>query len=281
MNANIMSLGGIAIAIGVMVDASVVLVENLHKHPRATARGSDQVAAGASQPSQARLGQRPVLLAGDHRDGQLPAGVHPRRQQEGRLVRARLAWTKTFSMAAGDHGSAITVIPALMVLPGARQDPPSQSRSQPPLPACSSAVYRPIMRPRAALAGAGGDRRLRSGRALVALTAWPAEQARQRVHAAAQRGRPAVHADHATGHLDHQGPTSSSNRPTASSPAHLQVEPMCWARSGRAETATDPAPLSMIETTILLTPRRVLARRAMDHRGHRRRARRRWCRSLA
>jgi len=114
INANIMSLGGIAIAIGVMVDASVVMVENAHKHLE-----------------RARSGEGP---GGDHNEIMIRAAkevgpalffslviitlaflpVFTLQAQEGRLFRP-LAFTKTFAMAASAV-LAITIIPVLMTL---------------------------------------------------------------------------------------------------------------------------------------------------------------------
>ena len=126
INANIMSLGGIAIAIGVMVDARLVMVENAHKHiERARKRSGDGGRPPAASrrahrrrapPRRHRGGQggRPVavLLAPD-RDGLVPAGVHAGAGR-GRLFRP-LALTKTFSMAAAAI-LAVTLVPALMAI---------------------------------------------------------------------------------------------------------------------------------------------------------------------
>jgi Cu(I)/Ag(I) efflux system membrane protein CusA/SilA len=116
INANIMSLGGIAIAIGAMVDAAVVMIENAHKHLEA-------LAARASR----RASSRAKSAGGDHRRA---AEVGPAlffslliitlsfipvftlEAQEGRLF-APLAFTKTYAMAAA-AGLSVTLIPVLM-----------------------------------------------------------------------------------------------------------------------------------------------------------------------
>jgi Cu(I)/Ag(I) efflux system membrane protein CusA/SilA len=111
INANIMSLGGIAIAIGVMVDASVVMVENAHKHlERAHASGApfdrDTVIIDAAKEVGPALFYSLVIITLSF----LP--VFTLQAQEGRLFRP-LAYTKTFSMAAAAL-LAITIIPVLM-----------------------------------------------------------------------------------------------------------------------------------------------------------------------
>jgi len=110
-NANIMSLGGIAIAIGVMVDASVVMVENAHKHlERARASGEpfnhDDVMIAAAREVGPALFYSLVIITMSF----LP--VFTLQAQEGRLFRP-LAYTKTFAMA-GAAILAITIIPVLM-----------------------------------------------------------------------------------------------------------------------------------------------------------------------
>ena len=99
LTSNIMSLGGIAIAIGAMVDAAIIMVENAHKRIEARAgqgrRGaarSEVIIAGGQGGGAVAL-----LFAADHHR-QLPAGLHAAEDQEGRLFKP-LAYTKTFSMA--------------------------------------------------------------------------------------------------------------------------------------------------------------------------------------
>ena len=108
LNANIMSLGGIALAIGVMVDSAVIMIENVHKH----------LEQGAQDRSHAELIDRgfqgsraaAVLLAAGHH-GEFPADLQP-----GRAVRPPVqttGFTKTFAIGAASVLS-ITVIPVLM-----------------------------------------------------------------------------------------------------------------------------------------------------------------------
>ena len=110
MNSNIMSLGGIAIAIGAMVDAAIVMIENAHKHLERLPPGGSR-AAGDHQRLQ---GSRPaaVFQPADHH-GFLPAGVHA--GSAGRAHVPPLAYTKTFAMA-GAALLSVTLVPVLMLL---------------------------------------------------------------------------------------------------------------------------------------------------------------------
>ncbi|MDY6951651.1 MAG: CusA/CzcA family heavy metal efflux RND transporter [Thermodesulfobacteriota bacterium] len=107
IKANIMSLGGIAIAIGVMVDASIVMVENLHKHKETETRLShkEMVVKAAKEVGPALFFSLLVVTVSF-----LP--VFTLQQQEGRLF-SPLAYTKTFAMAVSSV-LAITIIPVLM-----------------------------------------------------------------------------------------------------------------------------------------------------------------------
>ncbi|VFQ44058.1 efflux RND transporter permease subunit [Desulfoluna butyratoxydans] len=108
INANIMSLGGIAIAIGVMVDASVVLVENAHKHMERSGgtRSHRQIIIDASREVGPALFYSLLIITVSF----LP--VFTLEEQSGRMFRP-LAYTKTFAMAASSV-LAVTVIPVLM-----------------------------------------------------------------------------------------------------------------------------------------------------------------------
>ena len=108
INANIMSLGGIAIAIGVMVDASVVMVENAHKHMEREQgkRSHSQVILAAAQEVGPALFYSLLIITVSF----LP--VFSLQEQSGRLFKP-LAYTKTFAMAASAL-LAITIVPVLM-----------------------------------------------------------------------------------------------------------------------------------------------------------------------
>jgi Cu(I)/Ag(I) efflux system membrane protein CusA/SilA len=238
INANIMSLGGIAIAIGVMVDASVVMVENLHKHrERHPERGQvEQVIAASVEVGPALFFSLLIVTVSF-----LP--VFTLEQQEGRMF-GPLAWTKTFAMAASAL-LAVTVIPALMVY---LVRGPVRPEAENPISRFFIRAYRPIIlaalrRPWAVLA---------AGLALALATAWPYSQL-------GREFMPPLN----EGDLLYMPTTPPGISITAARELlqetdriitrHPQVEHVLG-KIGRAETATDPAPLTMIETTILLTP---------------------------
>ncbi len=116
LNANIMSLGGIAIAIGVMVDSSIIMVENAHKHLE---REQQRIAQGAAPTPRARLIAAAAGEVGPSLFFSLLIitvsflPVFALGEQSGRLFKP-LAYTKTFAMAAAAV-LAVTVIPVLMV----------------------------------------------------------------------------------------------------------------------------------------------------------------------
>jgi len=238
INANIMSLGGIAIAVGVMVDASVVMVENLHKHRERT---PDLPHIQLVQRSAREVGPALFFSLLIITVSFLP--VFTLQQQEGRLF-TPLAWTKTFAMAASAV-LAVTVVPVLMVyLVRGRIRPEGRH----PITRASIALYRPVLR--AAL-------RFPVLTVLVAValtlaTAWPAARLGTEFMPPLNEGDllympttpPGISIAEAREVLQR------TDRIIASHPQVAHV----LGKAGRAETATDPAPLSMLETTILLTP---------------------------
>ena len=205
VGANIMSLGGIAIAIGAMVDAAIVIVENAHRHlERDRESGGGRVAhwkiiARASTEVGPTLFFALLVITISF------APIFALEAQEGRLFRP-LAFTKTYAMAAAALLS-VTLVPVLAgfwirgrIRPAGRN----------PVTWLLMALYRPILRLvlrwrwavlALTLAGGGGH-----------LDAHLAP--RVGVHAAALGGRPALHADHPPRGLDHQGPRgASADRP--------------------------------------------------------------------
>ena len=238
MNANIMSLGGIAIAIGVMVDASVVMVENLHKHKEKGATNDQEalVIASAREVGPALFFSLLVVTVSF-----LP--VFTLEQQEGRLF-TPLALTKTFAMAASAL-LAVTVIPALMFY-FVRGKVRSERGN--PLSRFFIAGYRPIIRRVLRAPWLVGAAAL----ALVGLTAWPASQIGSEFMPPLNEGDllympttpPGLSITKARELLQQTDKIIAS---------HPQVDHVLG-KIGRAETATDPAPLTMIETTILLKP---------------------------
>ncbi len=238
LNANIMSLGGIAIAVGVMVDASVVMVENMHKHRE---RDPDKDQATLVIEASKEVGPALFFSLLIVTVSFLP--VFALEQQEGRLFRP-LAFTKTFAMGFSSI-LAVTVIPVLMYyLVRGNIRPESKN----PLSRFFTWVYRPIIRgvlrsPLPVLAVG----------LLVALgTAWPYSQLGSEFMPPLNEGDllympttpPGISITAARDLLQ------ETDRIIAKHPQVAHV----LGKIGRADTATDPAPLTMIETTILLTP---------------------------
>ncbi len=242
VNANILSLGGIAIAIGTMVDAAIVMVENLHKHlekqtPRDEAERWRIVQQAACEVGPPLFFSLLVITVSF-----LP--VFALEAQEGRLF-APLAYTKTWAMAVS-AGLAITLVPVLMgwlvrgrILPEERN----------PLNRLLMAGYRPFVHlvlrhpwPIVLLA------------AVLTLTAWwPMQRLGVEFMPDLDEGDllympttfPAVSIGKAVEIMQ------QTDKLIRAVPEVQRV----FGKVGRAETATDPAPLSMIETAIQLKPR--------------------------
>jgi copper/silver efflux system protein len=236
LNANIMSLGGIAIAIGVMVDASVVMVENLHKHKERSSHlpHLDQVILASKEVGPALFFSLAIITVSF-----LP--VFTLQQQEGRLF-TPLAYTKTFAMAASAL-LAITIIPVLMYYFVRGKIIPERKN---PLSRFFIWLYRPVIQfvlrfPKGILVLA---------LALTAGTIWPYNKLGCEFMPPLNEGDllympttpPGISITKARELLQQTDKIIAS---------HPQVEHVLG-KIGRAETATDPAPLSMIETTIIL-----------------------------
>jgi len=239
MNANIMSLGGIAIAIGVMVDASVVLVENAHKHLERDRDKKEhwQIILEASREVGPALFYSLLVITVSF----LP--VFGLGGQSGRLF-SPLAFTKTFSMA-GSAILAITVIPALMVY-FVRGRIPSESRN--PVSRFFVAIYRPFLH----LALRFRVVVLLLAMLILALTYWPASKI-------GSEFMPPLY----EGDLLYMPTTDPGISITKARQLLQQTDRIIagfeevhhvMGKVGRAETATDPAPLSMMETVITLHP---------------------------
>ncbi len=238
LNANIMSLGGIAIAIGVMVDASVVMVENLHKHKERDSGLShlEQVIAAAREVGPALFFSLLIITVSF-----LP--VFTLQQQEGRLF-TPLAYTKTFAMASSAL-LAITVVPVLMVyfvrgkIRHERDNPISRFFIRLYLPVIRLVLRFPIPTVIVAVA-------------VAALSVLPLRTLGNEFMPPLNEGDllympttpPGISITKAKELLQQTDKIIA---------AHPQVEHVLG-KVGRAETATDPAPLSMIETTIILAP---------------------------
>ena len=248
INANIMSLGGIAIAIGVMVDAAIVMVENLHKHMERTLVTPEnrwRLVAQASKEVGPPLFFSLLIVTLSF----LP--VFALQAQEGRLF-APLAYTKTFAMAAA-AGLSVTLVPVLM---GLFIRGRVRAEHANPVNRLLIAAYQPFIR-------------------LVLAHPWPVLLAAVVVTASALwplAGWWPLHGKLGTEFMPEldEGdllymPTTFPGVGTGKMQELLQqtdkliktvpeVERV-FGKAGRAETATDPAPLEMIETTILLKPR--------------------------
>jgi copper/silver efflux system protein len=247
VNANIMSLGGIAIAIGAMVDAAIVMIENAHKHVEAWKR---------EHPGQPLQGEAHWQVMTESAVEVGPAlffslliitisfvPVFMLEAQEGRLF-GPLAITKTYSMAAA-AGLSVTLIPVLMGY-WIRGKLPDEASN--PLNRWLIAAYRPLLdavlaRPKTTLAVA----------ALLFLTAaWPVSRLGGEFLPPLDEGDllympsalPGLSAQKASELLQ------QTDRMIKTVPEVARV----FGKAGRAETATDPAPLEMFETTIQFKP---------------------------
>jgi Cu(I)/Ag(I) efflux system membrane protein CusA/SilA len=240
INANIMSLGGIAIAIGVMVDAAIVMIENLHRHLEAEDEKRPHweiVARAACEVGPAVFFSLLVITISF-----LP--VFALQAQEGRLF-SPLAFTKTFAMA-GASLLAITVVPVLM---GYLIRGPIRPETTNPLNRFTRAMYRPILS--ATLRFPVTTCLL--GVVVVLLTFWPASQLGSEFMPELDEGDlmympttlPGISAGKARQLLQ------QTDRLIRTIP---EVETV-FGKVGRADTATDPAPLTMIETIIQLKPK--------------------------
>lgn len=239
INANIMSLGGIAIAIGVMVDASVVMVENLHKHrEREGATDSEQLVLNSAKEVGPALFFSLLIITISF----LPIFVLE--QQEGRLL-TPLAYTKTFSMAAAAILS-ITLIPVLMFyfvrgkVIAERDNPISKFLIAKFHPINAFALKRPkqILFAAVLIVLSGLIPLKFLGSEFMA----PLDEGDLLYMPTTPPGISITKARELVQQMD---------RIIATHPQVAHV----LGKAGRAETATDPAPLSMVETTILLRPK--------------------------
>jgi len=248
VNANIMSLGGIAIAVGAMVDAAVVMIENAHKHIEAWRHG---------HPGRALEGEEHWQVIGAAAAEVGPAlffslliivlsfiPVFTLEAQEGRLF-APLAFTKTYAMAAA-AGLAVTLVPVLMGYLIRGRIPDEHAN---PLNRWLIAAYRPLLErvlqwPKATLAVAA---------AVALLSLWPL------LHMGGEFMPPLDEGDllYMPSALPGLGAgkvlqlLQQTDRMIKTVPEVQSV----FGKAGRAESATDPAPLEMFETTIQFKPR--------------------------
>jgi Cu(I)/Ag(I) efflux system membrane protein CusA/SilA len=249
VNANIMSLGGIAIAIGAMVDAAVVMIENAHKHlehwkhrnPNAELTGNArwQVMGDAAAEVGPALFFSLLIITLSF----IP--VFTLEAQEGRLF-SPLAFTKTYAMAAA-AGLSVTLIPVLMgyLIRGTIPDEKSN-----PINRFLIKVYEPLLekvlaKPKLTLGAAA---------LLLVLSFWPLQHIGGEFMPRLDEGDllympsalPGLSAGKASELLQ------QTDRIIKTVPEVLSV----YGKAGRAETASDPAPLEMFETTIQFKPRK-------------------------
>ena len=248
VNANIMSLGGIAIAIGAMVDAAVVMIENAHKHLEQW---------GHDHPGEKLEGEARWQVIGDAAAQVGPAlffslliitlsfvPVFTLEAQEGRLF-APLAFTKTYAMAAA-AGLSVSLIPVLMGYLIRGRIPDEKSN---PLNRLLIAVYRPLLElvlraPKLTLVVAA---------VVLVVSLWPLQHIGGEFMPRLDEGDvlympsalPGLSAGKAAELLQ------QTDRLIKTVPEVATV----YGKAGRAETATDPAPMEMFETTIQFKPK--------------------------
>ncbi|XQM29323.1 efflux RND transporter permease subunit [Burkholderia gladioli] len=248
INANLMSLGGIAIAIGAMIDAAIVMIENAHKHleahqhahpgePLTAARRWELIAHAAAEVGPALFFSLLIITLSF-------VPVFTLEGQEGRLF-APLAYTKTYTIAAA-AGLSVTLVPVLMGYLIRGRIPPEHAN---PINRWLTRLYAPLIaatlrRPWVAI-----------GLAALALllTAIPLNLLGGEFMPPLDEGDllymptalPGISVDKAAELLQ------QTDRLIRTVP---EVETV-FGKSGRADSATDPAPLEMFETTIRFKPR--------------------------
>jgi len=240
LNANIMSLGGIAIAIGAMIDGAIVMIENAHKHMERDGGKKDhwQIIMDAAREVGPPLFFSLLIITVSF----MP--VFTLEAQEGRLFKP-LAYTKTFAMAASAFLS-VTLVPVLMGLFIRGRIIPERKN---PITRFLIWVYRPVI-----------EKVLKYKKttiivaiASLAVTTYPFYRLGGEFMPELDEGTllympvtlPGVSVTKAAEILQTQDRIIK---------AFPEVESV-FGKAGRAETATDPAPLSMFETTINLKPR--------------------------
>ncbi|HET6564544.1 MAG TPA: efflux RND transporter permease subunit [Xanthomonadales bacterium] len=241
LNANIMSLGGIAIAIGAMVDAAIVMIETLHKKmelPGYEAKSHWQVVAEAAVEVGPPLFFSLLIITVSF----LP--VFTLQAQEGRMF-APLAYTKTWAMAVA-AGLSITLVPVLMGYFIRGKILPEHSN---PLNRGLVWFYRPII---AFVTGHPGKVMLLMV-VLVIAGFWPVGKLGSEFMPDLDEGdlmyMPTTFPGISVGKA--QQILQQTDKLIMSVPEVKSV----FGKMGRAETATDPAPLTMVETVIQLKPK--------------------------
>ena len=248
VSANLMSLGGIAIAIGAMVDAAIVMIENTHKHLEHWRDAHDghepQGAARWSLVADAAAEVGPALFVSLLIIALSFVPIFALQGQEGKLFRP-LAFTKTYAMAAA-AGLAVTLVPVLM---GYMVRGRIRAEHENPINRGLMRGYRPILEavlryPKMTLVLAG---------VLLLSAVIPVTQLGSEFMPAMDEGTllymptalPGLSAGKASQLLQ------QTDRMIKTVPEVAHV----FGKAGRADTATDPAPLEMFETTITFKPK--------------------------
>ena len=241
LNANIMSLGGIAIAIGAMIDGAIVMIENMHKHMERTPLTNENrwqvVAESAAEVGPALFFSLLIITVSF-------VPVFTLEAQEGRMF-SPLAFTKTYAMAAS-AALAVTLVPVLMgyfirgkVLPEHKN----------PLNRALIGVYMPMLKtvlnyPKSTLVLA---------LVITVIGFWPVSQIGSEFIPPLDEGdlmyMPTTYPGLSIGKA--REILQQTDKLIATVPEVKSV----FGKIGRAETATDPAPLTMIETFVQLKPR--------------------------
>ncbi|HET9819159.1 MAG TPA: CusA/CzcA family heavy metal efflux RND transporter [Rhodanobacteraceae bacterium] len=248
VSANLMSLGGIAIAIGAMVDAAVVMIENTHKHLEAWQHRHPERAPSATERwrlvSDAMIEVGPALFFSLLVITFSFLPVFALQAQEGRLFKP-LAFTKTYSMAAA-AGLSVTLVPVLM---GYLVRGRVRAEHANPVNRALAAAYRPLLRwvqhwPKTVLVIA----------AAVILTAlvplrFLGSQFMPPLDEGTLLYMPTALPNLSAGKAAQLLQLTDRMLKTVPEVAHV------FGKAGRAETATDPAPLNMFETVVTFKPK--------------------------
>ncbi|MFH0267269.1 efflux RND transporter permease subunit [Vibrio rumoiensis] len=241
INANIMSLGGIAIAIGAMVDGAIVMIENVHKHIERTPltdKNRWQVIGDAAQEVGAPLFFSLLIITLSF------VPVFALEGQEGKMF-SPLAFTKTYAMAAA-AGLAITLVPVLMgYLVRGKILPENKN----PINKGLIALYKPLL-----------NISLKHPKSMIVLAiALMGSAYYPTMKLGSEFIPPLDEGDLMYMPTTYPGISIGKARELLQQTNKLiktvpEVQ-TTWGKVGRADTATDPAPLTMIETVIQLKPR--------------------------
>jgi Cu(I)/Ag(I) efflux system membrane protein CusA/SilA len=239
LNANIMSLGGLAIAIGAMVDGAIVMIENLHKHlERDDGRSHwEKVGDAATEVGPALFFSLLIITLSF-------VPIFALEAQEGKLF-APLAFTKTWAMAAS-AGLAVTLVPVLAgyLIRGHITPEHKNPVNRWVIRLCTPLVRLAVTHPWKSLGGAA---------LVLALTLWPYQKLGSEFMPPLDEGTlmymPTTYAGISVGKARQL--LQQTDRLIKTVP---EVDTV-FGKIGRADTATDPAPLTMIETIITFRPK--------------------------